>query len=114
PERFTDYVEDFYEASIAFDSVATAFKLQKTPLDSLRKYLTYTRSACKKIEFWTAYRYPAYAGDNFNGAPLLHIEKSGNKPAVLPPRGLQILDEMIFSDEAEENRSQIASLAKML
>ncbi|HEX8577622.1 MAG TPA: cytochrome c peroxidase, partial [Flavobacterium sp.] len=58
--------------------------------------------------------YADYADKHFNGAPLLHIEKTGTSAQVLEPEGLQVLDEMIFSPEANENKNNIASISKRL
>lgn len=95
------------------DYVANEFKFDKTKIDSLQKQLSKTRISYKKIEFLLAFYYPEYVKEHINGAPLLFIKK-GTSPVVLEPEGLQVLDELIFSEEAEDEKVTIAALAKKL
>lgn len=106
-----EYVRDFHQATWRLTQGAKAFQYAEITQDSLQQLLAETRLAYKAIEFWVAYRFPEYAKTNFNGAPLLKAERSRSKSSVIPPHGLQILDELIYGDTAEENSSKIASLA---
>jgi cytochrome c peroxidase len=83
-------------------------------IDSLQHTLLQTRLAYKKLEFYVAFHYPEFVKENINGAPLLHIEKEGTRPKVVPPVGLQVLDEMIFSENPSELKNDIEALAKRL
>lgn len=96
------------------DETATGYKLGRIQIDSLQHQLTRTRLLYKKIEFYLASQYPEYSKEHLNGAPLLHIEKEGTRPKVVEPEGLQVLDELIFADEAFNERSRIAAVAKKL
>lgn len=99
---------------ISLDGTAESFKAGKVTLDSLQKSLTATRLNYKKIEFYLAFHYPEYIKSHINGAPLLQIEKEGTRPKVVEPEGLQVLDELVFSGDAVNNKPQIAALAKKL
>lgn len=112
-ELLTTYTNELNQAVISLDNVANDFKFAKASIDSLQKTLQNTRLSYKKIEFFLAFHYPEYVNEHINGAPLLHIEK-GTRPVVVVPEGLQVLDELIFSEEATEEKVQIASLAKKL
>jgi len=101
-------------AIAALDQAAVDYKFGKITLDSLQKNLAATRVAYKKIEFYLAFHYPEYVKGNINGAPLMQIEKEGTRPKVVDPVGLQVLDELVFSDEAKDQKSQISILAKKL
>ena len=101
-------------AIIALDQSAIDYKFGKITLDSLQKQLIATRVAYKKIEFYLAFHYPEYIKGNINGAPLMQIEKEGTRPKVVDPVGLQVLDELVFSDEAKDEKSQISILVKKL
>ena len=101
-------------AIIALDQSAIDFKFGKITLDSLQKQLAATRIAYKKIEFYLAFHYPEYVKGNINGAPLMQIEKEGTRPKVVDPVGLQVLDELVFSDTAKDEKSQISVLTKKL
>lgn len=114
PAVINGFTADFKESAIIFDNAADDFRNGKISLDSLKATLSLTRISYKKIEFYLAFHYAEYVNEHINGAPLLHIEKSGTLPVVLPPEGLQMLDELVFSDDAAQEKNQIAALAKKL
>jgi cytochrome c peroxidase len=88
-----------------------AFRENKISIDSLQKVYLDCRKAYKKVEFQLAFQFPEYVSSKINGAPLLHIEKENSRPILANPEGLQVLDELIFSDEIAENKNEIANLA---
>ncbi len=99
-------------ATTQLNEVASAYKFGEVSKGALREQLLQTRLAYKGIAFIWAYRYPAFTEEHINGVPLLHIERYDTRPFVLPPEGLQVLDELIFSEEADP--AQIQILAKKL
>lgn len=105
---------EFNEQIGALDKAAGEFKAGKISIDSLQKSVLAARISYKKIEFYLAFHFGEYIKENINGAPLLHIEKEGTRPKVVEPRGLQVLDEMVFADNANEEKAQIAILVKNL
>lgn len=113
-----DYIStttaNFNDAVIALDETATAFRAGKINQDSLQQAVTNARLKFKAIEFYLAYRYPEYVKEHINGAPLLYIERSGTKARVLEPQGLQVLDELAFSEEAAAEAVKITSITKQL
>ncbi len=104
----------FKKTTETLEKVATDFKLGKTNQDSLQKAMLAARNEYKKIEFFISFQYPEYANEHFNGAPLLHIERENTRPVVLEPEGLQVLDELAFSEEAVSERTKISALATKL
>ena len=88
-----------------------AFRENKITIDSLQKVYLDCRKAYKKVEFQLAFQFPEYVTSKINGAPLLHIEKENSRPILTNPEGFQVLDELIFSEESEENKNEIANLA---
>jgi cytochrome c peroxidase len=102
------------DAILALDETATSYAAAKTDLESVQQAVTQARLSYKKMEFYLAYHYPEFVKEHINGAPLLHIERKDSRAKVLPPEGLQVLDELVFSDEATEQKNQIAFLAKQL
>lgn len=114
PLAIAQFTADFKEAAMLLDKTAADFRAGKVSVDSLRNALASTRISYKKIEFYLAYNYPEYVNEHFNGAPLLHIEKSGTSPVVLAPEGLQVLDELVFSDEVTNEKAKVSALAKKL
>ncbi|MEL6652805.1 MAG: cytochrome c peroxidase, partial [Bacteroidota bacterium] len=93
---------------------ADAFKFGKIKQIDLQSELLAARQAYKRIEYLWEYLYPTFAEEHLNGAPLLHIERHDTRPFVIPPEGLQVLDEMVFADNAKEESAQILILAQKL
>lgn len=86
----------------------------KTDLGDIQSQLLTTRRSYKRLEFLLEYYYPEYVEEHINGAPLLHIEQFDTKPMVIPPEGLQVLDEMVNADDWEESAHEIDDLALRL
>lgn len=99
---------------IALDKMAASYAAGTTPLDSLRSALTTTRLNYKKIEFYLAFHHAEFVKEHINGAPLLYIDRAGTRANVLEPEGLQVLDELVFSDNTADEKQKIAFLAKQL
>ncbi|PTT78207.1 MULTISPECIES: cytochrome-c peroxidase [unclassified Chryseobacterium] len=95
-------------------SDAKSFSEDKISLEELQQSLKNTRNSFKEIEFYVAYHYPEFTKTHLNAAPLFHIEAAGTSAYTLPPEGLQVLDEMIFSDEAIEKKNDIKTIADFL
>jgi len=95
-------------------SDAYLFAEEKISLEDLQKTLSRTRNSYKEIEFYIAYHYPEFSKTHLNAAPLFHIEAAGTKAFTLPPEGLQVLDELIFSDEASEKKEEIKTITDFL
>lgn len=90
------------------------FSEDKISLEDLRKSLSNTRNFYKEVEFYIAYHYPEFSKTHLNAAPLFHIEAAGTSAYTLPPEGLQVLDELIFSDEAAEQKEEIKTITNFL
>ncbi|MAZ71841.1 MAG: cytochrome-c peroxidase [Flavobacteriaceae bacterium] len=112
PEKVHGYINEASIALAQLDATATAYKRDQVSGDSLQAIFTNARLAYKKIEFYVTYYNPEFAGKHLNGAPLLKIAKSGNQPTVVPPEGLQVLDELIYAENPSEEKVQIAALSK--
>lgn len=105
---------DVNRAFAQLDQASENFRTDKIDADSLRKVFLKTRKAYKKVEFILAYSYPEYVSETINGAPLLHLEKENSRPLIANPVGLQVLDEMIFSDDVQNEKNEIANLSRRL
>ncbi|WP_228457036.1 cytochrome-c peroxidase [Chryseobacterium sp. LAM-KRS1] len=86
----------------------------KISLEDLQKSVSTTRNSFKEIEFYIAYHYPEFTKTHLNAAPLFHIEAAGTSAYTLPPEGLQVLDELIYSEEAAEQKEKIKSIIDFL
>lgn len=90
------------------------YSQEKISLEKLQQTLRNTRNSFKEIEFFVAYYYPEFTKTHLNAAPLFHIEAAGTSAYTLPPEGLQVLDELIFSDEASEQKEEISTITNFL
>lgn len=114
PEVIKQYTADLNEKIIAFDKAATEFEKGKLNAEQLKQALIQTRLSYKRAEFFLAFHYPEYCKEHLNGAPLLQIEKEGTLPKVIDPEGLQVLDEIVFSENTAGQKYEITALAKKL
>ncbi|SKB46002.1 cytochrome-c peroxidase [Chryseobacterium balustinum] len=90
------------------------YSQEKISLEKLQQTLRNTRNSFKEVEFFVAYYYPEFTKTHLNAAPLFHIEAAGTSAYTLPPEGLQVLDELIFSDEASEQKEEIGTITNFL
>lgn len=104
------------DISILSESLAEAHALSENDFkgEDLQKQFAKTRKDFKRIEFIVAYLDPEFCKDYINGAPLLHMERKAPSLVVLEPKGMQVLDEWIFSDETVENKEMISAELKGL
>lgn len=109
-----DGLTDFKTRLSQLKSDAYGFSENKITLEDLQKTLRETRNSFKEIEFYVAYHYPEFTKTHLNAAPLFHIEAAGTSSYTLPPEGLQVLDELVFSDEAEDNKEEIKTITDFL
>lgn len=111
------YLEDLknFESSCAIlTDFANSYQHDELTIHTLRTQLKMTRLAYKQTEFLTAYFQPQAVNNYINGAPLPKIDPVIPALEIIPPNGLQTLDELIFSDKPGESRSEIYNLAKKL
>lgn len=90
------------------------FSEDRISLEELQKTLSSARNSFKEIEFYIAYHYPEFTKTHLNAAPLFHIEAAATSAYTLPPEGLQVLDELIFSDEAGNEKEKIKTITTFL
>lgn len=115
PKHLIQYIDGFNNAVLKLDNAAEDYRFERISTEALQKAVTNARLSYKKAEFFLAFYYPEYISEHINGAPLLHIDRSNTRPLVLPPEGLQVLDELAFAKTiTQEQKSEIASLAKKL
>jgi cytochrome c peroxidase len=106
--------EAFHSAIQHLTTVADEFQLNGKNQQDLQNAVSAARTSYKTVEFLLEYYYPEYVEENINGAPLFQIKRVGPRPYVVPPQGLQVLDELAYSDEAISQKTEIATLAREL
>ncbi|MCG9792577.1 cytochrome-c peroxidase [Flavobacterium algicola] len=88
----------FREHLLKLQTDTRLFQANEITPETLQATLKKTRNSYKEIEFYIAYHYPEFSKTHLNAAPLFHIEATGTAANTVPPEGLQVLDEIIFSD----------------
>lgn len=106
--------DSFYISVQNLTKVSESYSYGNASLDELQMALRLTRNSYKKVEFLVGFYFPSFVERHINGAPLLHVERYGTRPLIQVPEGLQVLDEMIHSDEVAKEKAQIAILAATL
>ncbi|TQO37511.1 cytochrome c peroxidase [Arenibacter algicola] len=80
----------------------------------LKKQVEKTRLVYKEIEFIFDYYQTFYNGTYINGAPLPKVSEYFEADKVIPPGGLQALDEAVYEAASIENLQHIKVLANGL
>ena len=110
------YAANFQKFQNEVNSLA-ALANTTTSLDeweALKRQVENTRLVYKEIEFIFDYYQTYYNGTYINGAPLPKISEYFEADKVIPPGGLQALDEAVFEEASDENLQHIKVLANGL
>ncbi len=110
------YLQDFILFQKEIDElVALTSKSQiHSDLFEIKKQIKQTRYAYKRVEFIFDYFQPKYNYQFINGGPLPKVAHENADVDVIPPNGLQTLDEIIYSKDVETQLQEILELAKQL
>lgn len=93
-ENFKTSVQEFNEKVFKFEQKTLSFDALKSSYFSLRK-------SYKSWEYLAEHYNAIFIKENINGAPLPKLEQNSFGANVLEPKGLQVLDELLFDDSAE-------------
>jgi cytochrome c peroxidase len=107
-------LDELVRSSSKLNQAVQRYKKGEVNIDFLRTNVANTRYSFKKIEFLIEYLYPEFSENHLNGAPLFHTETSNGFSTVLPPEGLQVLDEKVSRFESEINGHLLAELSLKL
>ncbi|MDP2175828.1 MAG: cytochrome c peroxidase [Bacteroidota bacterium] len=93
-ENFKQKIQFLKSEIIKFENKTTPFKASETAFLELRK-------AYKSWEYLAEHYDAVFIKENINGAPLPKLEQNSFGANVIEPKGLQVLDELLFDDSAE-------------
>lgn len=65
------------------------------------------RTAFKEWEYLGEYLDPQFVKDNINGSPLPKIERNTFGATVAEPRGMQVIDDIVFGDDLIANKEEL-------
>lgn len=102
------------ECEKAFAELHAAAQLEPVGSTRLLRFLALARVAYKRCEWLLEYWEPQYARDHLNGPPLPRLEREAATPNVLPPEGLQALEELIYAEEKDSVARAEALSRKLL
>lgn len=84
--------------------------LNKENISEFRQQFLKTRLAYKRCEYLLEALNPVVSKDYINGSPLPKLEKESFGLNIIQPKGLQILDELIFSENILTKKEHIIEL----
>ncbi len=98
-KEYLNKLDAFITHCETLQKTAVEVKTNSSSVEDLRKHLILSRSAYKEIEIFFEYIDQQGARDFINGAPLPKLERKVPELVVLQPKGLQVLDELIFDED---------------
>ncbi len=113
---FNQYGQDFnsfHKAVRDFKSLVFNYQDQSHD-EQIKSQLSNARLAYKKVEFAFDYLEPKFAYLYLNGGPLPKLHEELAEVDLIPPNGLQRLDEIIFAEEIVDNLDEIKTLSSQL
>jgi cytochrome c peroxidase len=91
-----------HDADAAISALAETLSRQPQSVESIDQAYDKLRIAYKRIEPLIDYIDPTFASAYLNGAPLPKLDAKSQFVDVLPPRGLQVLDELMAERDVSE------------
>ena len=113
-QQFKSQLDELDKTISGYQATATLFVNGKASVEALRKMHIQTRLAFKKAEFLIEYIDRQSVKKYLNGPPLLSLEPKVPEIRVIEPIGLQVLDELVFSEAPEEEKDAILDLTNKL
>ena len=110
------YIQDFTLFQKEVDELVLISSKPKihSDLPLIKNQIQQTRYAYKRVEFLFDYFQTKYNYQFINGGPLPKVAHENAAVDVIPPNGLQTLDEIIFSENAATQLPEILELSKQL
>ena len=106
-DQYHNDLDELKSAIATYKSKISLYTHDEKSLESLQNAHITTRYAFKKVEYLMEYYDPSGIKQLINGAPLPKVEQKVADLNVLEPKGLQVLDEIVFSED-------VADVAKSL
>lgn len=92
------------------------WEYRKGELEAVQLQLSFAklRNSYKRIEFMLDYLEPQDVKDHINGAPLPKTERNAPRLVILEPKGLQRMEELVYSADLSSDFNQLTELTKTL
>lgn len=112
--QFHKGITDFGEAIDNLQTIALSLDESSASTKDLQRSFDNLRIHYKKIEFLAEYLDPEFIKDFINGPPLKSLERKSPSLSVLDPEGMQRIEELIYSENPYEEKSDITILVNAL
>lgn len=114
----TERFENFKQKIQILKTEITKFENKTSSFQSSVSAYLELRKAYKSWEYLAEHYDPIFIKENINGAPLPKLEPNSFGANVIEPKGLQVLDELMFDDFAQfktqEIKRQLDGMSKPL
>lgn len=98
---------NFKNAITQFNQKVKELPFTKENIKIIRTEYFKLRASFKKWEYLSEFIDPAFVKDHINGAPLQKIEPNSFGPNIIEPKGLQAIDELLFSEDVFQSKESI-------
>lgn len=99
-QYYKDNLLAFENSLIELENTVQKYGTPKNKTLIQESYIN-TRKQYKRIETFLEYYHPDFCKNYINGAPLPKLEEGIDQAVIQKPKGLQVLDELIYSDSLE-------------
>lgn len=112
--RYTAGYDDFASHAHLFSRSVGLWQQGSLPLDSLRTLFAELRLRWKNVEFLAEHTDKHTVRDFINGAPLPKLERNAPVLSTVSPKGLQVIEELVYSDSPADSASVLGKLSSEL
>lgn len=113
-QQFHDGLIQLQKSIKVYQNTVAQFKADLVSAEGLQQQHLATRETFKSIEFLLAYLDQESINRFINGAPLPKTEPKVPEIRIIEPKGLQVLDELVFSENPQAVVTEIAEQVKKL
>ena len=113
-EQYQRQLSSFVDQVQFLNQSVENLKAGRITIEKFQEQLVLTRKKYKEVEFLAAFLDQEFVDDYINGAPLRTLERNSPQLSILEPEGLQVLDELVFTDTPKDHLDEISALTKSL
>lgn len=100
-QNYREGMNTFQNSIALLNNTVVKYNAKESELKEVKLQFLQVRKSYKQIEFLLEYFDFQSVKDHINGAPLPKIERNSNM-IVAEPHGLQVIEEILFADEVEQ------------
>ena len=112
--QFQQALDEFNSETVKLLDAVRELDDNPQTLAEIRTRFTTTRYRFKEIEFLLDYLQPQDVKDYLNGAPLLKTERGVPRVIVLEPKGMQVIEEILYGDDPNSEKARLTKLCRDL